>query len=117
MSSDLKKTANTNQYKNTACGAELLQKQIVKDELQNHDQASLELLPVEKQTNRRKAKPTGRSFNILGFEIEQITIEPCHRVSQYMKREEITCQCADCLIDNAGLTNDQIRARMDKAYK
>jgi hypothetical protein len=57
-----------------------------------------------------------QQYNIGGFVIPVITRESCFRAMQYMKREPITCSCSNCLVVNAGMSNEQIRARMDKAY-
>jgi hypothetical protein len=64
-----------------------------------------------------KIQPTGKTFNISGIIIEQVDCEPCLRFSQYMKEEPITCSCSSCLIDNKGMTSEQITARMDNVNK
>jgi hypothetical protein len=57
-----------------------------------------------------------QQYNIGGFIIPVVKRESCFRASQYMKREPIVCQCSNCLVVNAGMTQEQIRARMDKVY-
>jgi len=55
-------------------------------------------------------------FNIMGTKIKMHDPEPCLRVEQFMKRQEITCRCNKCLIDNKNLSNQEIRIRMSKHY-
>ncbi len=57
-----------------------------------------------------------QTFNLGKLTLQAAHPTPCLRATQYMKNEPITCDCDACLRDNAGLTQQQIRARMDKAY-
>jgi hypothetical protein len=43
--------------------------------------------------------PTGRKYNILGIEIEEVEVEPCQRLTQLARGEAVTCNCTRCLGD------------------
>ncbi len=44
-----------------------------------------------------------------------VEVEPCFKLLQYFKGEQITCQCSFCRERNE--THEVIKARMDKIYK
>lgn len=57
-----------------------------------------------------------KNYKIGGFVIESVTVEPCHRVEQFMKNQKITCDCSKCLVDNKGMNSNEIKQRMQMAY-
>jgi hypothetical protein len=58
-----------------------------------------------------KAVNTGRSFNIGGFIINEVTVESCYRLSQYGMGLPITCACTICKAK--GQTPEEAKKRMD----
>lgn len=57
-----------------------------------------------------------KTYKIGGFVIESVIVEPCYRVVQFMKNQKITCDCSKCLIDNKGMSSDEIKQRMNLVY-
>lgn len=63
----------------------------------------------------------GRGYNVVGtfkfagMTFESVDVEPCYKLSQYLKNQIINCQCSLCV--SKGETHEVIKARMDKIYK
>lgn len=54
------------------------------------------------------------AFYIGNIIIPIVQVEPCYKLSQYFKGEEINCKCSDCIKRNE--SHEVIKARMDKIY-
>lgn len=61
------------------------------------------------------ASNSTKSYKIGGLVIPVVTGEACFLLIQYGKGLPITCTCSRCIARNAGMTQEQIKARMDKA--
>lgn len=55
------------------------------------------------------------TYHMGQIDIDIIDVEPCYRISQYMKGEPITCQCTGC--KKRGQSPSEAKAHMDKVYK
>lgn len=63
----------------------------------------------------------GQKYNVVGtfrfggMTFETVEMEPCYKLSQYLKGEIINCQCSACKVK--GESHEVIKARLDKIYK
>lgn len=62
------------------------------------------------------ASNTTKSYKIGGLVIPVVTGEACFLLIQYGKGQRLDCACSRCVVRNAGMTQEQIKARMDKAH-